>query len=887
MLWSRRAHPPHTTRFTPQVNKMQADHLRRASAILVILVMAAANQPLLHAAAPAPELSAAEVNSLRAAAEAPSLSSGSAGGNLRAMDELFLGLAAAPAQAQDTSVLTSLSAAQLSQEAFGPSHPNASLAAAPTPAAPVISTAEFLSTSALAPAPGTSPGNQAVLLAALTAFLGSAQTARQLVNNQSRAGSLGPASVDNMRTLLGTLGSPLQGLNGHVDFTGVTVSSLVATQGLNTVNLPFTKIAVSGRYLSSDRTMVAFNGDAVPATSTISISAGSSSWAADTYTIPNNTNIILESGVLRFTILAKTLVVGSGVTFTWQPTAAKAVPAQSLGSLQVPPAPPGLPPVSSSAPLDLRGNAQFAGTQGSPGKTGNGGFQGDSGPTLTLIYEALKMQTAHPPTFVLSGQQGQTGGQGGTGGSGGKGPQGTPAQASTVPPFGIPDGCSRNVGYGGNGGPGGIGGTGGPGGAGGSNGELAIFSSAANLQQLGVTPLPLYSDVGLGGAGGLGGQGGSGGTGGDPGPNDVTFCPTINGRTGNPGQTGATGASGLTASKGTRVLNYQPQLLDSQQVQDCFAAPRITSVSPSVVLPGSLLTLFGSNFATGQNVTFAGKTLDPTLVTVPTTTQMTIEVPTNLAGPSASISIGNLSALCQTSQASVLIGLRLTSVQQAGVGSVNMPGPGSVLFQPGSVATARGDGFGPNMTVIINSTILGGAQVTVDTTDHSITFTMTRPGSFDKYDASNKWGETVSITVAHQDVAIPSPPPILLKLDTFHLYVLGDSVAWGQGNNEESKHYALLAAWLTKRFYNALGVYVTVLARSGAPIFKSGSGPFTGALNWPPEAAEIPADRPFITEQAGTLVKDVLAHGSLSTVKLVLLTACANDVDANTFWCPR
>ncbi len=82
-------------------------------------------------------------------------------------------------------------------------------------------------------------------------------------------------------------------------------------------------------------------------------------------------------------------------------------------------------------------------------------------------------------------------------------------------------------------------------------------------------------------------------------------------------------------------------------------------------------------------------------------------------------------------------------------------------------------------------------------------------------------------------------------------------------------------------------MYVTVLARSGAPFFKSGSGPFTGAVNWPPEAAEIPADRPFITEQAGTLVKDVLAHGSLSTVKLVLLTACANDVDANTFWCLR
>lgn len=59
------------------------------------------------------------------------------------------------------------------------------------------------------------------------------------------------------------------------------------------------------------------------------------------------------------------------------------------------------------------------------------------------------------------------------------------------------------------------------------------------------------------------------------------------------------------------------------------------------------------------------------------------------------------------------------------MGSVNMPGPGSVLFQPGSVATAHGDGFGPNMTVIINSTILGGAQVTADTTDQSITFTMT------------------------------------------------------------------------------------------------------------------------------------------------------------------
>ncbi len=59
-----------------------------------------------------------------------------------------------------------------------------------------------------------------------------------------------------------------------------------------------------------------------------------------------------------------------------------------------------------------------------------------------------------------------------------------------------------------------------------------------------------------------------------------------------------------------------------------------------------------------------GKTLYPSMVTVPMTTQMTIELPTILAGPSATISIGNLSALCQTSQASVLIGLKLTLVQQ-------------------------------------------------------------------------------------------------------------------------------------------------------------------------------------------------------------------------------
>ncbi len=45
----------------------------------------------------------------------------------------------------------------------------------------------------------------------------------------------------------------------------------------------------------------------------------------------------------------------------------------------------------------------------------------------------------------------------GTGGSGGKGPQGTAAQASTI--VGTPDGCSRNVGYGGNGGTGGTGDT--------------------------------------------------------------------------------------------------------------------------------------------------------------------------------------------------------------------------------------------------------------------------------------------------------------------------------------------------------------------------------------------------------------------------------------------
>lgn len=76
------------------------------------------------------------------------------------------------------------------------------------------------------------------------------------------------------------------------------------------------------------------------------------------------------------------------------------------------------------------------------------------------------------------------------------------------------------------------------------------------------------------------------------------------------------------------------------------------------------------------------------------------------------------------------------------------------------------------------------------------------------------------------------------------------------------------------------------MARSGAALIRT-DPPTNGVLSWPPEAAEIPANAPSISEQSGNMLNLAARYGTPSSIKLVLLNGCANDIDIMSFVCPR
>ena len=64
----------------------------------------------------------------------------------------------------------------------------------------------------------------------------------------------------------------------------------------------------------------------------------------------------------------------------------------------------------------------------------------------------------------------------------------------------------------------------------------------------------------------------------------------------------------MDGSIGGRIDNQRSLAISSQQVQDCFDGPRITSIAPSVpAAAASYLYLTGANFADNMIVTVQGE----------------------------------------------------------------------------------------------------------------------------------------------------------------------------------------------------------------------------------------------------------------------------------------
>jgi len=116
-------------------------------------------------------------------------------------------------------------------------------------------------------------------------------------------------------------------------------------------------------------------------------------------------------------------------------------------------------------------------------------------------------------------------------------------------------------------------------------------------------------------------------------------------------------------------------------------------------------------------------------------------------------------------------------------------------------------------------------------------------------------------------------PPDGLKDQAFHIIVIGDSIAWGNGLNEEDKYYHLVADWLEKKLNKP--VDVTVYAHSGAKIsgskdlwtFIGDLNPFKGRYD-----PNMNSAYPTLKEQADSII-------DADKVDLILISGGINDVD--------
>ncbi len=128
--------------------------------------------------------------------------------------------------------------------------------------------------------------------------------------------------------------------------------------------------------------------------------------------------------------------------------------------------------------------------------------------------------------------------------------------------------------------------------------------------------------------------------------------------------------------------------------------------------------------------------------------------------------------------------------------------------------------------------------------------------------------------------SVPNAAP--LSAAPFNMVVLGDSIMWGQGLNEQQKFSYNVAQWIGKRLPGT-EVRRHVLAHSGARILKDGA-----ADAKPPTHGEVPNHFPSITKQLA------LFHGRPGVsspygqlprsedVSLVLLDGGINDFNTKT-----
>jgi hypothetical protein len=559
-------------------------------------------------------------------------------------------------------------------------------------------------------------------------------------------------------------------------------------------------------------------------------------WVGNSIDFPDNTTIVIQPNVRFLVIIANSITVGSNVTLTYED-----VPVMN------PPAIPGKP---SAVPAKPATPGSFSdGTPGTQGYPGTQPPQIGTPPDAPQV-ELWTLSLSQMPTVILKGQHGYQGVQGGGGGDGGQGGNGSDNDSTRFI-------CHSGPGSGGNGGKGGNGANGGKGGNGGTGGIWSLYApttfSSMTIDVSG-------GERGEGGNPGLGGNGGSGGSRGAI----YKFCGNTNwsahGRhDGVAGPAGDPGIKGPDGVAGTMLANSINQnVIDANDFNNKLNDPAIQFVHPeypNTATVGSTITIDGLNFTPTDTVTINGVPAPVTYVSPPT--MLTATVP-NTWGGLAEVKVvraGNASASNTGT-------LYIKPVIQSTV----PPSPSSPL-RPNDTVIVNGTGFSHQMAVRVNHE--GIANVTA-TSSTKLSFVMKRPASI-PHDPANSGGEPAILSVATSGPIIESDS-IPIVIATFQMFVIGDSVVWGEGLQQPDKFHSLVEAYEIA-MHPEISVYKTVKAHTGATL--SWNAPLGGTEH----DGDIPQEYPSIQQQANALV----SLPNAATADLILVTGCANDVDFKHF----
>lgn len=571
-------------------------------------------------------------------------------------------------------------------------------------------------------------------------------------------------------------------------------------------------------------------------------------WAADSITLPDDTNLELDDGEMSLIILVRRLVLGQNVSITYERQPVPVVikppkPAAPYGGASPSPATPGRD-----------------GTPGASGVRGTDGANQTNRPKPAPRIEIWALEVVGSLRCDLRGQDGFPAQEGGDGADGQPGGKGGDAQS-----WGGPGAMN-----GGNGGAGGNGGDGGRGGDGAAGGELVLYSTPQTLSAVGTAGFSVLLTGGAAGPGGRGGKPGQGGSGGQPGTRlplklgDAAEYPGSPGATGQPGRDGQAGLPGSPAS-GTPV-RFLPIS------QDDFAAqlllPRISNVTntqPPIpaaknsAYVGQQCQVAGENFSSTDRLVILNEDGSdiPCTSSFVSSNLMTFTVPAAPCGAR-----------------------RLFAIQNDGTRGV----PGTILvcpkidgsmkgkrLRPGEVVGITGTGLSKNCTVTVrlfrdDGTFVAERQLdpgsVVSASPTAMNVKIARPTTAAQLNPS---GEKAKVIIRAQGF-FDCSAEVDVILDTYLVVAAGDSIMFNVGLPDLMKHHAAVESSLRTR-HSGIGVYRTVYAHTGAIIGSGLSEPqmFNG---------ELPTDYPTIFQQIDRAATEINA----GEVDLVLLNGGINDM---------